>query len=295
MDIYSKSEGFRGQRMIVLPNAIRTRLCSNPLTRHFHITDIGYFPRAGGHFRRRRQGAAEHIFIYCVDGGGWIEIQDSLIELKPNQYIILPKHMEHAYGAGDEDPWSIYWLHYEGDIADELYRRHKEKGNWASPVPFSADRISTFNTIFGILGSYNIESGLEYANIMGFQFISSFVLNDPDQSLKSGRSKDLGQAILDYLQEHLDKPVRIKEIADHFKYSPVHIYTHFKQKTGYSLVQFSNLKKIQKACELLSYSNHRIKEISYMTGFEDQLYFSRLFKKYMGISPSTYRNKHHGG
>ncbi len=49
------------------------------------------------------------------------------------------------------------------------------------------------------------------------------------------------------------------------------------------------MKKVQKACEYLNYTDLTIKEISFSLGFQDPLYFSRLFKGHMGISPRKYR------
>ena len=52
---------------------------------------------------------------------------------------------------------------------------------------------------------------------------------------------------------------------------------------------FFNLKKTQKACEYLNYTDLSIKEISYKIGFDDPLYFSRIFKNFMGKSPRNYK------
>ena len=56
-----KSDGFTGQRLIVLPKRIVKNIQKNPLTKSLYLTDIGYFPRAVAHFRIRPNGAKEHI------------------------------------------------------------------------------------------------------------------------------------------------------------------------------------------------------------------------------------------
>jgi AraC-like DNA-binding protein len=56
------------------------------------------------------------------------------------------------------------------------------------------------------------------------------------------------------------------------------------------MVYFNHLK-MQRACQLLQFTGLRIKEIAAEFGFEDPYYFSRLFTKTMGVSPTDYRNK----
>ncbi|WP_415864943.1 helix-turn-helix domain-containing protein [Thalassobellus suaedae] len=77
-----------------------------------------------------------------------------------------------------------------------------------------------------------------------------------------------------------------------FNLSTSYLQTLFKKRTGYSLIHFFNLKKTQKACEYLNYTDLSIKEISVKLGFKDPLYFSRLFKNYMGVSPKAYKKSH---
>src|SRR5690349_10067415 len=69
-----KKEGFRGQRAIVLPKQVIAIQCTpNSVIDQAYITDIGYYPKAVNHYRRRAQGIDQNILIYCVEGRGWLE------------------------------------------------------------------------------------------------------------------------------------------------------------------------------------------------------------------------------
>jgi AraC-like DNA-binding protein len=63
----------------------------------------------------------------------------------------------------------------------------------------------------------------------------------------------------------------------------------FKKKTGLSPLAYFNQLKVQHACELLKKTDLKINQICYKVGIEDSLYFSRLFSKAMGMSPTEYR------
>ena len=69
----------------------------------------------------------------------------------------------------------------------------------------------------------------------------------------------------------------------------------FKQTTGYSVIEFFNKIKVDKAKELIIDGDKKIKEVAQMLGFADEFYVSRIFKKVEGISPMEFYNKNvHG-
>ena len=73
--------------------------------------------------------------------------------------------------------------------------------------------------------------------------------------------------------------------------SPSHIATTFKKKTGFSLIEYFNQLKTQKACQYLLFTDLRVNEIANKLGIEDPYYFSRMFTKILGVSPVRYRSK----
>ena len=85
-----RKDGFSGERALVLPASIIHTMENNPLANALHITDIGYYPRAEHHFRKRETPISQYVFIYCVEGRGWFSVNDERYEIKSNQCFILP-------------------------------------------------------------------------------------------------------------------------------------------------------------------------------------------------------------
>jgi len=291
MDDITLRDGFLGQKMTVLPNEVKNKLALNKITKTFYVTDLGYYPNANNHFVERKDGADEYIFIYCTEGEGWVEIENYKTKILPNQFLIIPKGKPHKYGSHNTTPWSIYWMHCKGEHSQSLFNRYNVCDQMARNALFYYERMDLFNQIYSILNSNYIEPQMEYVNILSLNFISSFIYQDADVLINTSNLGNLIDSIIEFLINNIDKSFKSEDIAKEFNYSSSYIFNLFKKKTGYSLIHFFNLKKMQKACEYLFFTDLTIKEISFKVGFHDPQYFSRLFSKFMGESPRTYKKR----
>jgi PAS domain S-box-containing protein len=95
-----------------------------------------------------------------------------------------------------------------------------------------------------------------------------------------------------YLKAHISDPLQQAVISSCCAMSPSYFSRMFQQATGVSFSRFVQQKRIEKSLELLQTSEHRIKEIAYSVGFHDTAYFTRVFSKHVGTSPSKYRQMH---
>lgn len=290
MDKNTLKEGFLGQKMIAFPKAIIEQIKTNPISKQFYISDLGYYPVASHHYRLRKKGAKEYIFIYCTKGKGVVTIEDQRTLISPNHFCIIPRNTRHEYRADDNDPWSIYWIHFKGSISEKIYNRYsKNNNNNDKNIPFSKNTIDQFNKIFDLLNNNYLLDSIEYANLLGLNFISSFVYHKLNSISTTHPKDNLIDSVKEFLMNNLDKNFTLDKIASKFNYSKSYLHTKFKLETGYPILVFFKLKKVQKACEYLSYTDLSIKQISYKIGFDDPLYFSRTFKNFMGKSPRNYK------
>ena len=68
--------------------------------------------------------------------------------------------------------------------------------------------------------------------------------------------------------------------------------TVLKEETGFSVIEYINNCRIGRACTMLNNTNVQIKDVALSVGFSDQLYFSKVFRKLKGITPTEYRKKY---
>ena len=111
-------------------------------------------------------------------------------------------------------------------------------------------------------------------------------------SKKTDKNNLLVQKIKLYIEQHLADSLNLATISRVVNYNETYISRLFKQLTGTSLSEYISQEKIQKAKQLLSSTNESIQNIAAVTGFDTSQYFSLVFKKMTGVSPSTYRKTH---
>ena len=156
--------GFSGERSLVLPRVIVQLMEDDPVTASLHISDLGYYPKAAHHYRRRDEPIDQCIFIYCIEGEGWYEINGRRYDVAPNQYFILPANTPHTYAASEDNPWTIYWIHFRGALA-AYYAAPAVEPLSINPGMASRiqNRIDMFEEIFNTLNASLTIASLRYA------------------------------------------------------------------------------------------------------------------------------------
>ena len=93
-----------------------------------------------------------------------------------------------------------------------------------------------------------------------------------------------------FIDENLDRDIRLAEIAALVAMSPYHFARMFKQSTGFTPHQYLIRQRLTKAQELLRRSDIAIADIGYMVGYKNPSHFTSLFRKHFKVTPKAYRN-----
>ena len=103
------------------------------------------------------------------------------------------------------------------------------------------------------------------------------------------RNSELIKKAMLYISEHFNAPLTLEEVAAHVHLHPSYFSTLFKSSTGSSFKEYLNMVRIEESKRLLSNTDYSIIDIAVAVGFEDQSYFSKVFKKYTGLTPKQFR------
>ena len=94
-----------------------------------------------------------------------------------------------------------------------------------------------------------------------------------------------------YLDEHLDEKITLDEVAAHVGISPFHFCKVFKDNTGMTLTEYVNRRRVEQAKQRLLHPDARVTEIAFDIGFQSLSQFNRSFARYVGMSPTQYRQR----
>ncbi|WP_058302105.1 AraC family transcriptional regulator [Gorillibacterium timonense] len=99
------------------------------------------------------------------------------------------------------------------------------------------------------------------------------------------------KTVIGYIQEHFQRPLRIKELADLLPMSEGQFCRFFKTMTGKTPIEYINSFRIRQATELIRQTDRKLSDIALDTGFDNISYFSKVFRNETGYSPSDYRKR----
>lgn len=278
-----------GQRFITPPR-LRRLLARHALSSGCYPLAMGFYPDAAGHQMRRRQ-PDDHLLIYCRSGRGWLETVDGRFEVAAGDLLLLPKAMPHGYGADGQSPWTIYWVHFDGSVSEDFLRL------------LGAQPLRRIGLQPRLIGDFEALLGLQRQGLNALPFIhaahrlqamlSSLAVLPARVNLKSGRVLDI-EAVQAVMREHLHGSLNLDELAVQFKLSRFHFAKTYRALTGHAPIQDFIQLKMALACRLLDRGDIEVRQVAEQLGYEDPYYFSRLFRKVVGMAPSHYRALHQG-
>lgn len=284
--------GFAGERISVLPRPRVAEALEHPVTSRLVVTDCGYFPKAAGHLRSRRQDCAETIVILCADGLGWCELPGGSHVVRPGQVLVVPSGTEHVYGADADSPWTIWWMHLAGFDVPALVQA--SGAGTATPVLSLGDlphAVSLVEEALLAMEHDDSQLTLQVAAGAAWHLIALLSTARPGHSV--GRSDPVRVAI-GYLQRQFAEQVSVAELADLVGLSPSHFAALFRRTAGCGPREYQTRLRMMKCRQLLDTTDLQVSTIARSVGYEDPLYFSRQFRAVHGVTASEHRARAKG-
>lgn len=254
-----------------------------------------------------------HDFIelrYILSGFGRYLIDGTVYSVKSGDIIICNPNVKHKniFNCYNESTVEFHAgftdIHIRNFPKDTLYTLNN------SPILYmpSNHRQEFVKCCYEILAEQ--QNGKAYNDLMiKSLFMKLLVLiirelyPQPEVLYETENAKQLGcnfessnknyiiNTIISYLNENYERKISLNKISQNMYLSPVYISKLFKEETGESPINYLIQIRLEKAKEyLMKDKNASIKDVAKSVGYDDAYYFSKLFKKYYGVSPSYYTN-----
>lgn len=302
INIHFEAEDTPSTSSIILNKAgFYEKVSDHQIYRHPECQNNDRNKKASYHWYEASHSSPDHtalineaIFIYCLEGSGWLKSSETEWAVEKGTAIFCDQNVVHAYGSNPFNPWTIIWVHFNGtlvkDMTNFLHCDH-------SCITFNMiNEIDCRPLLARMMTLLQIDAHLHRALATHYLEIalSEIMLHPLKHSLNPSSANILSQPVLEslsYMNTQLSSHMTLAQLANHANLSKYHFARQFKQATGQAPMTYFNHLKILKASELLRTTSLRILDISTQLGFSSPYYFSETFKQFMHLSPSAYKQK----
>lgn len=250
-----------------------------------------------------------HLLVYVIDGSAEFHMQDNVCSLHTGDVLLIP---ENTYYTAETDSFcEYYYFHFSATCKTYETLPDMINNTWGFGYTAEPHSIDTESQAPCILSSHMkfaayreqllplcaklhhylhmIVPEAEYE----FQLIFSQFLLELSKCVRKDTgtiSTVLPQKIIYFIHEHLTESLTLSDIAEYFNISKSYLVKLFRQSLHTSVTAYINRIKMEQAAQLLKTSMMNVSEIAAFLGYHDPAYFSRVFKKHFGESPSKYKS-----
>lgn len=238
----------------------------------------------------RPRGRLDFQLLYIASGKAHFHF-DGKEQIVTAGHMVLYRPKEpQKYEYYGEDQTEVYWVHFTGGNVTNILRSYGLTGD--KKVFYCGSGLDYQNLFRNMIYELqmckeNYEEMLEMSLRQIFIMLQRFFIN----SLKTDNTRvieEIDKATI-FFNEHYSEDISIDEYAEKNHVSVSWFIRNFKQCTGSTPMQYILSKRIYNAEILLQNHSYNITEIARIVGYDNPLYFSRIFKKAKGLSPSEYR------
>ncbi len=236
------------------------------------------------HHQSRR--TATPCFLYLLEGNGFLKIGNATHPFTTGQCCLIPDNTDHSYWAENKN-WKYLWILFDGPIFKEILP--KTAFSAENPIAnCSEEQVSLFEIIKNHRYQYH---GQEYYDNLSIlvKLCASFIGSFP--SPRQLISDNSGASIRSFIKNNISRSdLNVKLLMQVTGLGRTALYSRFKKEGRSSINAYIRGNQITKAKHLLRSTELPINQVAFSVGFEDPLYFSRVFKQLVGAAPSAYRD-----
>ena len=230
----------------------------------------------------------EYQMIFVAEGSGTFETKTQVIQIEPGTVILLTPGVWHRYRPRPETGWREYWVGFAGAgfksilNASVFRRRHVYK------LRESLALLKEFENLIALAqqnGPGLPQTLAALTHVLLARLYASTLVHSPD----AGEIPRMVQRSQEMMLSSGTYKLPLEEIAHRLGTSYSTFRRHFREHTGIGPHQYRLHLKLSQARDLLLNTALSIKEVAFRSGFEDEQYFHRAFKKAMGKTPGSYR------
>ncbi len=248
----------------------------------YHLTGISF---CDGSYLINRPASETACIEYILSGRGTVQIDGQIFEPRAGDSYFLQAGKDHLYYSDASEPWTKIWVNVSGPLLDAMVQSYKLENQSFFP------QLNSRNSLETILMSAK-EAHTDCALNCSISILE--ILHRMSEALKGEKVGNYAaEEMKRYLDGRVEETVQVRELAAIIGKSESQAIRIFREAYGKTPYAYFIDLKIDLAKKLLQGSRMSIGAISERLNFADAYYFSNVFKKHTGYSPSHYRLQGH--
>ena len=249
------------------------------------VKNVGYQQCPPGY--RWGAGMRDHYLLhYVVSGCGVYTVEGRAYPVSAGQVFLAWPNTVLSYTADERDPWEYYWLGFSGaEAALLLSHTGLQPGRPVMSIGFGRSFQQYVTAIYDARGS-----GLKNrTQMLGYAYLLLARLLDTGET--GGESAGVAARAAEFLDNNYAEQLSSDDIAAAAGVSRSWLYRLFMQEYGVSPAAYLREKRLAHARQLLQSSGLHVAEIARSVGYPDPLYFTKVFTRRFGCTPTAFRGK----
>ena len=235
-------------------------------------------------------GIRDHYLIHhVIRGKGSYVIEGRMYHLNAGDTFLLFPDVESSYRADEEEPWEYAWVGFAGTDAYSMIANT----DFSKKNPVLDQRLISDELFRKIQAVYNANGNTFRDAVAMTGALYSLMGYLMQHSKGEEKADNLQQHYVErarqYIAEQYSYPITVEDVAVYTGISRSYLFRLFRTMMKQSPKEYLLEYRIRQACQLLNHTELPVGSIAHSVGFEDNLYFSRVFKKYKNCTPSEYR------
>lgn len=232
-----------------------------------------------------------YLFHIILGGKGLFMYNQQTYHLSTGDGFLIVPGMQSFYKADDEDPWTYFWVGFEGNSADDVIH---DLGLGKDSMVFHSSRPDVLrDVVLELLANREQTRAKQYLNQSLLYRFLSVLLDDMELKIgaKSGTNRIVSKAVQYIEDSYADPSVRVAEIAKHVNVERGYLYSLFVKHLGLAPQEYLLKFRLTKATDLLNHTDFAIDKVAAMCGYQDPVTFSKAFRKMFEVPPGKYRKQ----
>lgn len=306
-NLFTSSPSVQSSRILYTPSPFaRSSL--------LHLQEVGSLSAIRPHTSKREK-LQSYLCFMVEDGEGELVYEGKKYELRSGDVVFIDCRKAYSHSTGmnpNAGLWSLRWCHFYGPSMPAIYAKYCERGGL--PVIRGADvsvdlargadmgrrddvscgaDVSQYVAI--LTDIYTLASSSDYIRDMRINgklndLLTLLMESSWHREAHTNAPKKMEiSRVKSFLDEHYKEKLSLESVASHFFIDKHYLARLFKEQYGVTLVTYLQQVRITHAKRMLRFTDKSIEEIGLECGIGELNYFSRVFKKLEGVSPSEFR------